>query len=64
MLIEDTVNAKEWLSLIVILNSGFCAVKDLGEPREDFGLAAVIINNCAHEDEASDSIHHSLVSTP
>ncbi len=29
-----------------------------------FTLAAVIIMNCAHEDEATDSIHHSLVSTP
>ena len=30
-----------------------------------FTLAAVIIKNCAHEeDEATDSIHHSLVSTP
>lgn len=40
MLIENTVHAKEWLSLIVIRNSMFCAVKDLGEPRQDFGLHA------------------------
>jgi len=40
MLMENTVKAKRWLSLIVILNSVFCAVKDLGEPREDFGLHA------------------------
>ena len=29
-----------------------------------FTLAAVIIKSCAHEDEATDSIHHSLVSAP